>query len=96
MYEKLRSSYITPISLYPRTFLEYKAEYPRTCSLLWSGTHTLRLFKAKILTVKSNKKLLKIIGGIIKMIKEKYIPLLLSHQIGGITTIGDTHTLANI
>jgi len=32
MYEKLRSSYITPISLYPRTFLEYKAEYPRTCS----------------------------------------------------------------
>ena len=32
MYEKLRSSYITPISLYPRTFLEYKVEYPRTCS----------------------------------------------------------------
>ena len=32
MYEKLRSSYIIPISLYPRTFLEYKAEYPRTCS----------------------------------------------------------------
>ena len=40
MYEKLRSSYITPISLYPRTFLEYKAEYPRTCSgiqTLWAN-----------------------------------------------------------
>lgn len=30
------------------------------------------------------------------MIKEKYIPLLLSHQIGGITTIGVTHTLGCI
>ncbi len=29
----------------------------------------------------------------IKMIEEKYIPLLLSHQIGGITTIGDTQSL---
>jgi len=27
------------------------------------------------------------------MIKEKYIALLLSHQIRGITTIGDTHKL---
>ena len=27
------------------------------------------------------------------MIEEKYIPLLLSHQIGGITTINDTQTL---
>ena len=27
------------------------------------------------------------------MIKEKYIQLLLSHQIGGITTMGDTHKL---
>ena len=27
------------------------------------------------------------------MIKEKYIQLLLSHQIRGITTIGDTHKL---
>jgi hypothetical protein len=30
------------------------------------------------------------------MIKEKYTQLLLSHQIRGITTIGDTYTLANI
>ncbi len=30
------------------------------------------------------------------MIKEKYIPLLLSHQIRGITTIGDTHKLPPI
>ncbi len=30
------------------------------------------------------------------MIKEKYIALLLSHQIRGITTIGDTHTLGGI
>jgi len=29
-------------------------------------------------------------------LKEKYIPLLLSHQIGGITTIVDTHTLGGI
>jgi hypothetical protein len=28
-----------------------------------------------------------------KMIKEKYIQLLLSHQIRGITAIGDTHKL---
>ena len=28
------------------------------------------------------------------MIKEEYIPLLFSHQIRVITTIGDTHTLA--
>ncbi len=31
-----------------------------------------------------------------KMIKEKYKQLLLSHQIRGITTIGDTHKLAVI
>ena len=30
------------------------------------------------------------------MIKEKYTQLLLSHQIRGITTIGDTHMLAFI
>jgi len=30
------------------------------------------------------------------MIKEKYTQLLLSHQIRGITTIGDTHTLCSI
>ena len=31
-----------------------------------------------------------------KMIKEKYKQLLLSHQIRGITTIGDTHKLCAI
>ena len=36
------------------------------------------------------------IGGNNKMIKEKYILLLLAHQIRGITTIGDTHKLAVI
>ena len=30
------------------------------------------------------------------MIKEKYTQLLLSHQIRGITTIGDTHKLYSI
>jgi len=30
------------------------------------------------------------------MIKEKYTQLLLSHQMGGITTIGITHKLYNI
>lgn len=30
------------------------------------------------------------------MIKEKYRPLLLTHQIGGITAIVDTHKLACI
>ena len=30
------------------------------------------------------------------MIKEKYTQLLLSHQIRGITTIGDTHKLVAI
>jgi hypothetical protein len=30
------------------------------------------------------------------MVKEKYMLLLLSHQIGGITTIGDTHKLCEI
>ena len=30
------------------------------------------------------------------MIKEKYTQLLLSYEIGGITTIGDTHKLCGI
>jgi hypothetical protein len=33
------------------------------------------------------------IGGNRKMIKEKYMQLLLHAQMGGITTIDDTHTL---
>jgi hypothetical protein len=36
------------------------------------------------------------IGGNSKMIKEKYTQLLLSRQIGWITTIGDTHKLCPI
>jgi len=36
------------------------------------------------------------LGGNSKMIKEKYTLLLLSHQIRGLTTIGDTHKLALI
>ncbi len=36
------------------------------------------------------------IKGDSKMIKEKYTPLLLSHQMGGITTIGVTYKLAKI
>jgi prolyl-tRNA editing enzyme YbaK/EbsC (Cys-tRNA(Pro) deacylase) len=36
------------------------------------------------------------IKGNKKMIKEKNIPFLLSCQIGGISTIGDTHKLAFI
>ena len=31
-----------------------------------------------------------------EQIKEKYMLLLLSHQIGGITTIGDTHKITDI
>jgi len=36
------------------------------------------------------------IGGSRKMIKEKYMQLLLYAQMGGITTIGDTQTLDEI
>jgi hypothetical protein len=36
------------------------------------------------------------IGGSRKMIKGKYMPLLLSPQIRGITTIGDEHKLQGI
>ena len=43
------------------------------------------------MTEKSNLKLSKMIGENRKMIKEKYMLLLLYYQIGGITTIVDTH-----
>jgi hypothetical protein len=47
----------------------------------------------KLLTKKVKCILRSIIGGNSKMLKEKYTKLFLSHQTGGITTIGVTHKL---